>query len=81
MVGWRAYAGVSRSSQGELGKPIQIAHRRGVFSVLPERIRQQEFFFFFCLPVSRMKLCVTRRYHFNICIFDLDYRAGLSVSM
>lgn len=28
-----------------------------------------------------MKLCVSRRYCFNICIFDLDYNAGLAASV
>lgn len=63
-----AFAGVSLSFKGELGKPIQRAHKGG-FSVSPARLRRLDFY----LPVSRMKLCVSGRYCFTVCIFDLYY--------
>lgn len=55
--------GVSLSFKGKLGYPIQIAHT--------ERLRQLDFY----PSVSRMKLCVSRRYCF--CILDLDDKADL----
>ncbi len=43
VVGWCACGGVSLSFKGELGKPIQIAHRGGFSPFFPARLRQQDF--------------------------------------
>lgn len=77
VVGRCANGGVSLRFKGELGKPIQIAYRGGGFLYSPGADPAAGFY----LLVSRMKLCVSGRYCCNICIFDLDHRAGEAVSV
>lgn len=75
VVEWGACGGVSLSFKGELGKPIQIAYTGGGVLYSPGEAQAAGFY----LSMSRMKLCVSGRYCFTVCIFDLDYKAGLAV--